>query len=66
VFPFSARVVEAVQDRLSGYALSKGAIRFTPDKPLPDEVVREIVKLRLDEIVGTLDGEPAKRTGEVT
>lgn len=51
VFPFSSRVVEAVQDRLSGFELSKGTIRFTVDKPLPDDVVRDIVRLRLEEIV---------------
>jgi uncharacterized protein YdhG (YjbR/CyaY superfamily) len=52
VFPFSPRVVEAVQDRLSGFELSKGTIRFTVDKPLPDQVVQDVVRLRLEEIVG--------------
>jgi uncharacterized protein YdhG (YjbR/CyaY superfamily) len=50
VFPFSSRVVESVRDRLPGYDLSKGTIRFTLDMPLPDEVVRDIVRGRLEEI----------------
>jgi uncharacterized protein YdhG (YjbR/CyaY superfamily) len=33
--------------------LSKGTIRFTPDTPLPDDVVEDIVRLRLAEITGS-------------
>jgi uncharacterized protein YdhG (YjbR/CyaY superfamily) len=53
VFPFSSRVVEEVSDRLSGFELSKGTIRFTVDRPLPDDVVRDVVTLRVEEIVGS-------------
>jgi uncharacterized protein YdhG (YjbR/CyaY superfamily) len=53
VFPFSPRVVEAVRDQLPGFELSKGTIRFTVAMPLPDEVVRDVVRLRIDEIAGT-------------
>lgn len=52
VFPFSPEVVDAVRDRLTGFALSKGTIRFTVDQPLPDDVVRDIVELRAAEIAG--------------
>jgi uncharacterized protein YdhG (YjbR/CyaY superfamily) len=52
VFPFSPAVVEAVRDRLSGYGLSKGTIRFTTGTPLPDDVVRDIVRHRVAEIAG--------------
>jgi uncharacterized protein YdhG (YjbR/CyaY superfamily) len=50
VFPFSPAVVDAIEGRLQGYEVSKGTIRFAVDKPLPDEVLREIVRLRLAEI----------------
>lgn len=50
VFPFSTEVVDAVRDRLQGYELSKGTIRFTADHPLPDDVLRDIVRLRAGEI----------------
>jgi uncharacterized protein YdhG (YjbR/CyaY superfamily) len=50
VFPFSPEVVEAVADRLTGFSLSKGTIRFTAEHPLPDDVVEDIVRLRQAEI----------------
>lgn len=51
VFPFSPAVIDAVAGRLEGFSLSKGTIRFTPDHPLPDEIVEEIVRLRRAEIL---------------
>jgi uncharacterized protein YdhG (YjbR/CyaY superfamily) len=53
VFPFSSHVVDEIRDRLPGFDLSKGTIRFTVEKPVPDDVVREVVKLRLAEINGS-------------
>jgi uncharacterized protein YdhG (YjbR/CyaY superfamily) len=53
IFPFSPGVVDAVRDRLAGFELSKGTIRFTVATPLPDEVVRDVVRLRIHEIAGT-------------
>ncbi|HEY5187377.1 MAG TPA: DUF1801 domain-containing protein [Actinomycetes bacterium] len=52
VFPFSSRVVDAVRDRLDTFELSKGTIRFSVDQPIPDEVVRDVVRLRMAEIDG--------------
>jgi uncharacterized protein YdhG (YjbR/CyaY superfamily) len=52
VFPFSPEVVEAVAPRLTGFELSKGTIRFTADRPLPDDVVRDVVRLRLEQVSG--------------
>jgi uncharacterized protein YdhG (YjbR/CyaY superfamily) len=50
VFPFSPAAVDVVRERLAGYSLSKGTIRFTTDMPLPDDVVRDLVRQRLGEI----------------
>jgi uncharacterized protein YdhG (YjbR/CyaY superfamily) len=50
VFPFSSRVVDEVRDRLPGFDLSKGTIRFTAEKPVPDDVVRDVVRLRVAKI----------------
>ncbi|MCU1519344.1 MAG: hypothetical protein JWQ75_4065 [Pseudarthrobacter sp.] len=50
IFPFSPAVIDAVAHRLKGYSLSKGTIRFTVDRPVPDDVVEDIVRLRLAEI----------------
>lgn len=51
VFPFSPEAIEAVSDRLTGYSVSKGTIRFSADHLVPDDVLRDLVKARLDEIV---------------
>jgi uncharacterized protein YdhG (YjbR/CyaY superfamily) len=52
VFPFSPQVVDAVAGRLAGFALSKGSIRFTAAEPLPDDVLRDLVRLRRAELEG--------------
>jgi uncharacterized protein YdhG (YjbR/CyaY superfamily) len=52
IFPFSSRVVDAVRDQLTAFELSRGTIRFTAASPLPDEVVRDIVRYRIQEIAG--------------
>lgn len=50
VFPFSPAVVAAVADALEGFRLSKGTIRFTARKPLPEHVVLDMARLRGKEI----------------
>jgi uncharacterized protein YdhG (YjbR/CyaY superfamily) len=45
-FP-GARAVEMHESELKNYSLSKGTIRFQPDKPLPAALVRKIVKERI-------------------
>ncbi len=52
LFPFSPDVVTAVRDRLDGYGVSKGGIRFDPARPVPDDVVVELLRLRRREITG--------------
>lgn len=39
--------VEHFADRLTGYQTSKGAIRFQPEKPLPPDLIADIVARRL-------------------
>jgi uncharacterized protein YdhG (YjbR/CyaY superfamily) len=50
VFPFSPAAIEAVRDRLVGFNLSKGTIRFSPDSPVPDDVLADVVRVRKQEI----------------
>jgi uncharacterized protein YdhG (YjbR/CyaY superfamily) len=50
IFPFSPDVVDGVSGQLAGFDLSKGTIRFTAAEPIPDDVVREIVRRRVAEI----------------
>ena len=50
LFPYSSHVVEAVAADLDGFSLSKGTIRFTAERPIPDPVLTRIIELRRDEI----------------
>jgi uncharacterized protein YdhG (YjbR/CyaY superfamily) len=52
VFPFSGEIVDALGDRLRGFEVSKGTVRFDAAAPPPDDVVREMVRLRQGEIAG--------------
>lgn len=51
VFPTSG-VPEKLKDKLQGFKLSKGTIQFTLDKPLSDDLIKEIVLSRKSEIDG--------------
>lgn len=50
VFPFSPQAVDAARPSLVGFDLSKGTIRFSAERPLPDLAVRELVRNRMAEI----------------
>ena len=56
LYPFSGAVVTAVAGELDGFSFAKGTIRFSAEKPLPDDLVRRIVLLRRDEIDASLGG----------
>ena len=49
---FSPAVIERVADRLDGFTLTKGTVQFTAEHPVPDDVVRDMVRYRLDELGG--------------
>jgi len=49
-YVFEGDLVARFEDRLEGFSVSKGTIRFTPEHPLPEALVREIVAARLVEI----------------
>ncbi len=51
-YPFSPPVLEAVADRLDGFKRSKGSVQFSAERPLPDDVIVEMVRLRSAEITG--------------
>ena len=48
-FPMSYSVIRALKKELKEVTVSKGTIRFPPDKPLPDALVKKMVKARLKE-----------------
>ena len=49
LYVMSPAVLESFADDVAGFDTSKGTIRFTPDAPLPDELVRRIVAARIAE-----------------
>lgn len=52
-FPMSPAVIAAHAAELRKYELSKGTIRFTPEKPLPSALVRKIIRARIRELTAT-------------
>jgi uncharacterized protein YdhG (YjbR/CyaY superfamily) len=50
VFPFSPEAVDAASDALAGFELSKGTVRFTADKPIPEPALEQLVRHRRLEI----------------
>ena len=50
IFPFSPEAIDAVRDRLGGFDLAKGTIRFEPDHPVPDDVLVALGRARVREI----------------
>ena len=48
--PLSGTVVESLSSELAGFDVSKGTIRFTPEKPLPESLVEAILRRRAQEL----------------
>ena len=53
LFPASKAVMEAHGEALRPYFTGKGTLRFLADKPIPDALVRKIVKTRIEEIAAS-------------
>jgi uncharacterized protein YdhG (YjbR/CyaY superfamily) len=51
-YPMSGKVVEQLTQELRGYETSKGTVRFPSNRPLPNSLVRQLIKARLREIEG--------------
>lgn len=49
LFPTGSRVLDRFAEELAGYRTSKGTIQFPPDKPLPDALLKKIVRARVKE-----------------
>ena len=50
VYPFSPEAIDAARAALAGLDLSKGTVRFTPEQPIPDSALEQLVRHRLAEI----------------
>jgi uncharacterized protein YdhG (YjbR/CyaY superfamily) len=49
LFPTSGPI-EALKDKLTDFNTSKGGIQFTPQKPIPESLIKEILLTRVSEI----------------
>ena len=49
LFPTGSGVLDRFEKELKGYRTSKGTIQFPPDKPLPDTLLKKIVRARVKE-----------------
>jgi len=50
LYPFSGQILGRLEDELDGFSWSPGTLRFSADNPVPDELVRHILELRLAEL----------------
>jgi uncharacterized protein YdhG (YjbR/CyaY superfamily) len=53
--PFSGSVLDQLGDELRGYTMTKSALHFPVDHPLPKSLVRKLIAMRLDQI-----GQPSR------
>ena len=56
LFPMSGQIVDR-HPELAAFAVAKGTYHFTPQKPIPDDLVGVVVQARMAEI----DARPPKR-----
>lgn len=52
LFPTSGPIAE-LSNELKSFTVAKGTIQFTDNKPLPDDLIKKIVRYRLAQIDGT-------------
>ena len=53
IYPYSSEVVERRKDQLHGYSFSKGVIRVPLDHPISEEMLKQIIHLRLKQITSS-------------
>ncbi|MDI6032906.1 DUF1801 domain-containing protein [Flavobacterium sp. LB2P84] len=48
-YPWNATTVEQFKDELKEFSLASGTIRFTPEKPIPEALLKKIIQARMNE-----------------
>lgn len=48
--PFSGSVLSQLADELAGYEMTKSALHFPVDRPLPKRLVERLIAVRLEEL----------------
>ncbi len=50
IYPYGGEEIEKLQDKLAIYKTSKGAIQVPFDKPISQDLLKEIIQLRIKRI----------------
>ena len=50
IYPYSGQVIEILKDQLHDCSFSKGAIRVPLGHPISEEILKQIIRLRLKQI----------------
>jgi uncharacterized protein YdhG (YjbR/CyaY superfamily) len=50
LYPLTDSFLEVHRDALAGYDQTKGSVHFTPERPLPDDVLEQLVRARLHDL----------------
>jgi uncharacterized protein YdhG (YjbR/CyaY superfamily) len=61
LFGGTGSLTEEMKEELKAYKTSKGTIQFTVENPLPDDLVRHIVKFRMKQNVEKMKNKPSKK-----
>ncbi len=61
-YPVTGAMLEVLGQELSAYKQTKGSMRFPLSKPMPYDLIRRIVRVRIDENGGQ-SAEPAYTSG---
>jgi uncharacterized protein YdhG (YjbR/CyaY superfamily) len=64
VYPSNARLVKALKDKLEGYEMSKGTIRFPLSEPVPVKLIEGIAKFRAKEVAAQQKTKGAARNAD--
>jgi len=51
LFPWTDGMAETLGDEIKPYVSGKGTLRFAADQPLPQDLIRKIVEIRLKEFL---------------
>ncbi len=60
-YPGNATLIERFGRELAGYATSKGTIQFRLDKPLPHDLIREMVTIRVNDNLAKATAKASKK-----
>jgi len=47
IYPFSGGAAERFPEELRGRTVTSGSIHFTPEHPIPDDLLRRIIEWRI-------------------